>query len=166
MEVLLVNNSRGVSLLEIVIAAFILAIAFIPILRMVDFGSVATAKVGHYAKATRLAQELIEECKHVPFKVYQKHYSALASGDSFTVHPQFYKETAKSIEAFFEENKDTMKDYGCNANLKAKKNDLEQIVEVWFEVEIFWREMGKKDDERFGRRIVRAGNSYYNAEAM
>ncbi|GAB4269716.1 MAG: hypothetical protein Kow0029_05920 [Candidatus Rifleibacteriota bacterium] len=160
------KRKSGVSLLEIVISAFILAVALIPILRLVDFGSVSTAKVGHYAKATRLAQELIEECKHVPFKVYQKHYADLASGESFTVHPQFYKETAKSIEAFFEENKDTMKDYGCNANLKAKKNDLDQISEVWFEVEIFWRDKGKKEDERFGRRIVRAGNAYYNAEAM
>lgn len=160
------KKTQGLSLLEIVLSAFILAVAFIPILRMVDFGSASTAKVGHYAKATRLAQELVEECKHVPFKVYQKHYAELASGESFTVHPQFYKETSKTIETFFEENKDTMKDYGCNANLKAKKNDLEQIVEVWFEVEVFWRDKGQKDDERFGRRIVRAGNAYYNAEAM
>lgn len=157
---------RGVTLLEIVIAALILAIAFIPILRMVDFGSVATSKVGHYAKATRLAQELIEECKHVPFKVYQKHYSDLASGDSFEVHPQFYKETAKSIEKFFEENKDSMKDYGCVANLKAKKNDLEQIAEVWFEVEIFWRDRGLKENESLEKRIVRAGNAYFNSEAI
>ncbi len=159
-------NKKGATLLEIVIAAFILAVAFIPILRLVDFGSTSTAKVGHYAKATRLAQELIEECKHVPFKVYQKHYSDLASGNSFDVHPQFYKETAKSIESFFKENIDAMKDYGCTATLKAKKNDLDQIVEVWFEVEIFWRDKGTKEDERFGRRVVRAGNAYYNSEAI
>jgi len=157
---------RGLTLLEIVISASILAIAFIPILRLVDFGSVSTAKIGHYGKATRLAQELIEECKHVPFKVYQKHYSDLASGNSFDVHPQFYKETAKSIESFFEESKDSLKDYGCKATLKAKKNDLDQIVEVWFEVEIFWRDKGKKEDERFGLRVVRAGNAYYNSEAI
>ena len=45
----------GVTLLEIVIAAAILAIAFIPILRLVDFGAVSTTKV-HVAKAARLAQ--------------------------------------------------------------------------------------------------------------
>jgi hypothetical protein len=167
MEVFLMKRCKpGVTLLEIVIAAFILAVALIPILRMVDFGAVSTAKVGHYAKATRLAQELIEECKHVPFKVYQRHYADLASGDSFTVHPQFYKETAKSIESFFTENEDTMKDYGCEANLKARKNELEQIVEVWFEVEIFWRDKGRKENENSGRRVVRAGNAYYNAEAI
>jgi len=167
MEGQLMKNARhGVTLLEIVIAAFILAVAFIPILRLVDFGSASTAKVGHYAKATRLAQELIEECKHVPFNVYQKHYSDLASGNTFDVHPQFYKETAKSIESFFAENIDSIKDYGCSATLKAKKNDLDQIVEVWFEVEIFWRDKGKKEDERFGRRVVRAGNAYFNSEAI
>ncbi len=156
----------GATLIEIVIAAFILAVAFIPILRLVDFGSVSTAKTGHYAKATRLAQELIEECKHVPFKVYQKHYSDLASGNAFDVHPQFYKETAKSIESFFKDNIDALKDYGCTATLKAKKNDLDQIVEVWFEVEIFWRDKGLKEDDRTGRRVVRAGNAYYNSEAI
>lgn len=160
------SKKAAATLIEIVIAAFILAVAFIPILRLVDFGSVSTAKTGHYAKATRLAQELIEECKHVPFKVYQKHYSDLVSGNSFDVHPQFYKETAKSIESFFKDNVDSLKDYGCTATLKAKKNDLEQIVEVWFEVEIFWRDKGKKEDERFGRRVVRAGNAYYNSEAI
>lgn len=163
---MLSHRKYGATLLEIVIAAFILAIAFIPILRLVDFGSVSTAKTGHYAKATRLAQELIEECKHVPFKVYQKNYNDLASGNTFDIHPQFYKETAKSIESFFTENIDSLKDYGCTATLKAKKNDLDQIVEVWFEVEIFWRDKGLKEDERAGRRVVRAGNAYYNSEAI
>lgn len=162
----MIGKRFGVTLLEIVISALIMAVAFIPILRLVNFGGTSTQKVGHYAKATRLAQEMIEECKHVPFKVYQRHYADLASGGSFAVNPQFYKETAKSIEAFFEENNDTMKDYGCNANLKAKKNDLEQIVEVWFEVEIFWRDKGSKDNENLSKRVVRAGNAYYNAEAI
>lgn len=156
----------GVTLLEIVIAAAILAIAFIPILRLVDFGAVSTTKVGHVAKAARLAQELIEECKHVPFKVYQRHYSDLVSGNSFDIHPQFYKETGKSIESFFNDSKDFLKDYGCKAFLKAKKNDLEQIVEVWFEVEIFWRERGNKDNPDSPLRSVKCGNAYYNSEAI
>ena len=79
---------KGATLIEVVIAIFILACAFLPILRVVDYGSVSTAKIGHYAKATRLAQELIEECKHVPFKVYQKTYSDLGQGQSFDIHPQ------------------------------------------------------------------------------
>lgn len=40
----------GVTLLEIVIAAAILAIAFIPILRLVDFGAVSTTKVGMWQR--------------------------------------------------------------------------------------------------------------------
>jgi hypothetical protein len=166
LAVILIADKKGLSLLEIVISAFIIAVAFIPIIRTVDYGATSTAKIGHYAKATRLAQELIEECKHVPFKVYQRHYTDLTTGESFTVHPQFYKETSKSIETFFEENSDTMKDYGCEANLTVRKNDLDQIIEVWFEVEIFWRDKGTKDDERFGRRVVRAANAYYNSEAI
>ena len=66
------NNKRAATLIEVVIAILILACAFFPILRVVDYGSVSTAKIGNYAKATRLAQELIEECKHVPFSLWKK----------------------------------------------------------------------------------------------
>ena len=52
------------------------------------------------------------------FKVYQRHYSDLASGNSFDIHPQFYKETGKSIESFLMTAK-ILKDYGCRP-LKAR----------------------------------------------
>lgn len=158
-------GKNGVTLIEIVISALILAVAFIPILRVVNFGSKSTAKIGNYAKAARLAQQLIEECKHVPFKVVQKTYTGLKDNQEFDVNPQFYKQTQKSIEKFFNDNKSAMKDYGFTAKLKPHLNALNQITEVWFNVEIFWRDMGKKDDAKRPKRIVRAGNAYYNSEA-
>ena len=162
----MIKFNRGVTLLEVVIAAFVLAIAFLPILRVVNFGSVSTVKIGNYAKASKLAQELIEECKHVPFKVYQKEYEKLGSGESFPVNPQFYKNTSKSMEEFFDEKKGFVKDFDCKAELKAKKNAMNQIVEIWFNVEILWREKGKADDKRFAERRVRAGNAYFNADSI
>ncbi len=161
-----IRNKFGATMIEIVIAVFILAIAFFPILRVVDVGSVNTAKIGNYAKATRLAQELIEECKHVPFKVYQKQYADLGSGESFDIHPQFYKETQKSLESFLKESKDKLKDFDCTATLKAKKNELNQIVEVWFNVEMTWRDMGAANNTKFAERKVRVGNAYFNSEAF
>lgn len=157
-------NRKGVTLLEIVIAAFILAIAFIPVLRVVDFGAVATVKVGNQARAARLAQQLIEECKHVPFQVYQRSptYNDLADGVSEDIMEDFYKETAKSIQDFFDENRDSFREYGKEAKLRLRKNELQQIVEVWFDVEIFWQDSA---DGEGVRRVVRAGNAYYNTEA-
>jgi hypothetical protein len=146
-------KKTGTSLIEIIIAIFILACAFLPILRVVDYGSVSTAKIGHYAKATRLAQELIEECKHVPFKSYQKYYTTLTPDKEFDIHPEFYKETKANIEKFMTEGgekgtKDKLKDFTYKAILTVKKNDLDLISEVWFEVEISWYDVGKISDAK------------------
>ena len=159
------NNRKGVTLLEIVISALILAVAFIPILRVVDFGSKSTVKIGNYSKAARLAQQLIEECKHVPFKLYEDTYTGLDDSKEFAVNEEYYKETKKSIENFFKDNKSAMKDYGCKANLRPRINKMNQIEELWFEVEIYWCDIGKKKEDSPIRRIVRAGNAYYNPEA-
>ena len=157
---------KGATLIEVVIAIFILACAFLPILRVVDYGSVSTAKIGHYAKATRLAQELIEECKHVPFKVYQRTYDKMSNGQSFDINPQFYKETQANIEKFITDSKDSLKDFECKATLRANKNDLDQIVEVWFEVEISWYDIGKISDQKGEKRSIKIGNAYFNSEVL
>ena len=158
--------NRGATLVEVVIALLILACSFLPILRVVDYGSVNTAKIGNYAKATRLAQELIEECKHVPFKVYQRTYANMSDGQSFDINPQFYKETQANIEKFISESKDSLKEFECNASLRANKNDLDQIVEVWFEVEISWYDIGKISDAKGEKRTIKVGNAYFNSEVL
>lgn len=158
----------GFTFLEVIIAAVILALAFFPIMRVVDFGGVSTVKINNSSKAARLAQELIEECKHVPFRVYQTNpnYAGLADGASFDIQPDYYQKTRKSIEEFRDANKQSLKDFAYLAKLKIKKNGVNQIKEIWFEVEISWREKGKKDDTTQPLRKVRAGNAAYNAEAI
>ena len=156
---------EGATLIEIVIAVMIMACSFLPILRVVAYGSVNTSKVSNYSKATRLAQELIEECKHVPFKVYQKQYSDLGQGEKFSVNPQFYKETQASIEKFKSESKDVLKEFTCTADVTVKKNELNQINELWFEVEMVWKDLGNLDNSVSAERKVRAGNAYFNTEA-
>lgn len=162
----ILKKRSAATLIEVVIAIFILAIAFLPIMRVVDYGSTSTTKIGHYAKATRLAQDLIEECKHVPFKVYQTTYGELAEGQSFIINEEFYKDTKKSIDDFREESKDKLKEFDCQANLKVKKNDLQQICEIWFEVEIGWYDLGKIGDEKGTKRTVKVGNAYFNSEVL
>ncbi|MBF0407043.1 MAG: hypothetical protein HQM10_06805 [Candidatus Riflebacteria bacterium] len=161
-------RKSAMSLLEVVLAAVIICLAFLPILRVVDFGSVSTVKVNTYSKAARLAQELIEECKHVPFKVYQNNpnYKNLADNVYEIVQQDYYRKTMKSIEEFMEQNKQSLKDFGYDARLKVKRNNLNQIKEIWFEVEIKWRERGKKDEIAQQELRVRAGNAMYNSEAM
>ncbi|MBF0499703.1 MAG: hypothetical protein HQM09_06200 [Candidatus Riflebacteria bacterium] len=52
------------------------------------------------------------------------------------------------------------------AKLKLKRTPLNQIREIWFEVEINWRDRGKKDEANQPQRRVRAGSAVYNSEAM
>ncbi|MBF0548208.1 MAG: prepilin-type N-terminal cleavage/methylation domain-containing protein [Candidatus Riflebacteria bacterium] len=162
------KTNTGVTLMEVLIASVIIALAFIPILRLIDFGSVSTVKVNTYSKGARLAQELIEECKHVPFKVYQNNpnYKNLPDGVYEIVQPDYYKKTQKSIDEFMDQNKQSLKDFGFDAKLKVKRNSLNQIKEIWFEVEIKWRERGKKDNVDQPELRARAGNAIYNSEAM
>ncbi|MBP5470542.1 MAG: hypothetical protein J6Z11_15005 [Candidatus Riflebacteria bacterium] len=162
----ILKKRSATSLIEVVIAIFILAVAFLPIMRVVDYGSTSTSKIGHYAKATRLAQDLIEECKHVPFKVYQTTYGELEEGKDFIINEEFYKDTKKSIDDFREESKDKLKEFDCKANLRVKKNDLGQISEVWFEVEIGWYDLGKISNGKGEKRKVKVGNAYFNSEVL
>ncbi|MBI3038298.1 hypothetical protein HYY75_04480 [bacterium] len=137
------NKKSGVTLLEIVIASAIIVIAFIPIMTLISTGSKSTAKSGNLSKATRLVQELIEECRHVSFKEYP----------------------LKSIDEFRDLNKKSLKDFLFSANLRFCKNDLKQIKEVWLEAEIQWRDIGRTDGENTANnelRVVRAGNGICN----
>lgn len=157
---------RGVTLLEIVISALILAVAFIPILRVVTTGSTSTVKIGNYAKAANLARQLIEECKHVPFKEIQSDYKDLADGKSFEIKQEYYAETLKNLEKFREDNKSAMKDFDLNADLKVRMSEYNQIKEAWLSVEISWFDKGKIEGNKLTKRIVRAGSAYYNPEAI
>lgn len=163
------NKNYGATLIEIVIAILILACAFIPILRLVDYGSVNTTKIGNYARATRLAQELIEECKHIPFSAYKDTYGDLKDGDEFDVNEDFYKETQKSIQEFMKEGAKNSKEFFLEVKPKVKvyKNEsYNQITEVWFKVEMTFFDMGNKDNGKGGKRTIKVSNAYHNPEAI
>lgn len=159
---------KGTTLIEIVIAVLILAVAFIPILRLVDYGSVNTTKIGNYARATRLAQELIEECKHIPFKAYKDVYGELGDGQEYEVAEDFYKETKKSIDKFMAEEAKNSKQFffETKPKLKVYKNEFNQIKEVWFFVEMTFFDRGNKDNGKGGKRTIKVSNAYHNPEAI
>ncbi len=163
-------NQKGTSLIEIIIAVFIIACAFIPILRLVDYGSVSTAKIGNYAKATRLAQELIEEFKHVPFKVINDTYKDFPVGEwrDEGIPESYYSETQRKIEEFRTEGEKTksVKDFDCKTKVKIYKNDFDQINEIWLEVEIGWYDMGTIEKAKGTKRLIKVANAYHNAEAI
>lgn len=149
---------KGVTLIEIVIAVFIVAIALIPILYTVQYGNKSTVKVNNYAEVAKLAQGLIEECKHVPFWRYRDNYQGLARDTWEVVNQNYYPKTYAAIDQF----KTVLKSLDLKAELKiVKNNDL--IREVWIRVHATWKEGDGTTDQT--PRELRLANAIRNPEA-
>jgi len=153
------KKRTGLSMLEIMIGVFIFAIAFIPLFRLVQYGGKSTVKINNYSKVARLAQRLIEECKHVPFKVYLKDYQEMNSGDTFVVNQNYYPQTLEAINEFNEE----LKSLTVEAELTVKKLPDNRISEVWINVDATWKE-GDGTTEGDNKRQLRLGNAIRNPD--
>lgn len=153
------NNRQGLSTLEIMIGVLIIAIAFLPAFRVIQYGSKATVKVNNYSKVARLAQGLIEECKHVPFKIYVKDYQEMASGETFVVNQNYYPKTLENIEAASSE----IKSLRIEAELTVKKETDNRISEVWIRVKANWKE-GDGTTQGDVDRELRLGNAIRNPD--
>ena len=153
------KSSRGWSLLEVLIAVAIIVIAFIPLINLVSSSAVSTVKVGNYAKASGLLTKFLEEVKHVPFSRYQKNYDQLKGGEPVAVPVEFYPDTLASIK---EMKKD--KEFWLEATMQASKNDFDQLVEISFKAEIFWRERGNRDATSEPERSLRDFALIFNPE--
>jgi prepilin-type N-terminal cleavage/methylation domain-containing protein len=62
------NNEDGYSLVEVIVAIMILAIAILPMVSMFDAGLRASALGSNYDKARALANEKLEEIKALPYR--------------------------------------------------------------------------------------------------
>lgn len=153
------KNRQGLSTLEIMIGVLIIAIAFLPAFRVIQYGSKATVKVNNYSKVARLAQGLIEECKHVPFKIYVKDYQDMASGETFVVNQNYYPKTLENIELAGRE----IKNLRVEADLTVKKEPDNRISEVWIRVKARWKE-GDGTTQGEVDRELRLGNAIRNPD--
>lgn len=153
------NRRQGLSTLEIMIGVLIIAIAFLPAFRVIQYGSKATVKVNNYSKVARLAQRLVEECKHVPFKIYLKDYQEMGSGDTFVVNQNYYPKTLEAIEEFTNE----LKNLKVEADLTVKKEPDNRISEVWIRVKATWKE-GDGTTQGDINRELRLGNAIRNPD--
>lgn len=154
-------KTRGVTLMEILIGVFIIAIAFIPILSAVQFGNRSTVKINNYSKATKLAQGLIEECKHVPIKKYQDKVKATTDGSLTAVDKEFFPQSSKEFLDFGQ----SLKEFAYVAQMKVLRHpdDKEKIREIWIQVEVNWKE-GDGTTAAVPRQ-VKVGNAIHNPES-
>jgi prepilin-type N-terminal cleavage/methylation domain-containing protein len=130
---------RGWSLIEILVAIAIVAIAFIPLVNLVSFNAVSTVKVGNYAKASNILTKFMEEVKHLPIKKFQEDAPEIMGGSEITIPEKFYPDTLASLVEMKKE-----KEFWFRASMKAQKNQFGQLVEVAITAEVQWRERGDK----------------------
>ncbi|HNV69909.1 MAG TPA: hypothetical protein PKO06_09440 [Candidatus Ozemobacteraceae bacterium] len=157
----IVIRSRGVGMLEILIAAAIIAVAFIPILSAIQFGNRSTVKINNYSKAAKLAQSLIEECKHTPIKKYAEKYKSTPDKTLTDIAEEYYPVSAKEFKEFGK----SLKDFKYKAQLKPLRHpdDKDKLREVWIQVEVNWRE---GDGTTVNQpRTLRIGNALHNPDS-
>lgn len=153
-------QSKGLTLVEVLVAVAVIVIAFIPIVNLVSSNAVSTVKVGNYAKASGLMTKFLEEVKHIPFPVYQEQYEELQAGTPVAVPVKYYPDTLASIE---EMKKD--KEFWIEATMKASKNEYSQLVEIAFIVELYWHDRGDKSQTNEAKRSLKDYALIFNPEA-
>lgn len=157
----MIDKRFGVTLIEVVIAAAILALAFIPIVNLISSSATTTVKVGNYAKASDLLAKFMEEVKHVPMKVYEEKIPQLLAGEEATIPEEFYQDTLKS----FTELKKEDKEFWLENKIKAEVNNYKQIVELGISAQITWKEKGNKEATSQPDRSLRDYALIFNSEA-
>ncbi len=150
---------KGMSLLEVLIAVGIIAVAFIPLTRLISSNAVSTVKVGNYAKASELMTKFLEEVKHTPFTKYHEDFDALKPGEKISVPEKFYPDTLDSLKELKKE-----KEFWIEAQMKATANEFDQLVELAFTAEIFWRERGDRSQENEPVRSLKDFALLFNPE--
>ncbi len=155
---------NGITLVEVVVAAFILVIAFIPIYRLMSHSATVSVKVGNAAKAADLMAKFMEEVKHTPLKLYEEKMSINGANEyTITIPEEFYADTTKAIE---ELKKEEDKEFWIEkTEAKAKVNKYKQIVEMCVSCQINWKEKGNRDASSQRDQFLRDYGLIFNAEA-
>ena len=158
------KNKKGFTVVEVVVAAFILAVAFIAIGKVISSSSTNSVKVANKAKAADLMAKLMEEIKHIPIKVYEEKMPDLfTSTENVKLPEEFYQDVTKDLNE--------LKDSGdkefwfSEVSAKAECNDYKQIIELHISCQIDWREKGGQKDTSQREQSLRDYAVIFNSEA-
>ncbi len=151
----------GFTIVEIMVAVAIVVIAFFPLLTLITSDYTLATKTSNQSKAAAVINKLIEEVKHVPFTTWLKECPALAEGKAIPIPEKYYSETSASI---LELKKADDREFWLEATMQGTKNDAGQLVEIYFQVELRWRDQGSKETESKPERRLRASALVFNPE--
>lgn len=155
------QQKKGITLVEIVVAAAILALAFIPVVNLISRSATSTVKVGNYAKASDLLAKLMEELTYHPMGLYEEKLPKLLDGSEVQIGEEFYSQTVKNLQELAKDDKE----FWVEAKAKAETNKHKQIVELGIYAQISWNERGQKTATGEPERSLRDYSLIFNSEA-
>lgn len=151
------RRSIGATLIEIVLSVLIVGIAFLAIFSVIQFGSKSTVKINNYSKAFRLAQEFIEEFKHLPIGYFLNDNDIVSAESWFECNKDKYcPKTRKSIDEFKNELKSLM----FYPEVKVVKNSTGSVKFILIRVQVDWKEGDGTTNVK--PRQIRLANAIYN----
>jgi prepilin-type N-terminal cleavage/methylation domain-containing protein len=159
------NRTRGFTLIEILVALAIIVFGFTAVMRLVSSGYEFTVSGNQRAKANRLLQELIEEAMFVPIAEYTRFYGTNLGVSWIDLVDRFYPKAHKSLNEFRSANEKSWKEFAFEAQVKARKNELGQVVLLSLVAKIQWREQGRIGNQASPLREITAGTIVSNPEA-
>lgn len=162
------TGPRGVSLVEVLITVAILVLVIIGLSKVITGSDTHTGRIGQVARATRLLQQIIEECQSRPLSQYQKLFAgqtAQAGRVTCRLDATFFPNAENAITAFRTEYEKSLQFFTCRVEAKPFFNSLAQIREVWLEAEIRWTEHRPESGAASATpRVLRAGGLISNLE--
>lgn len=148
-------------MIEILVAVAIIVLALLPLLRLITGNYTATSKTSNQSKAAAIISRLIEEVKHVPFATYVKECPDILQEKAFPIPDKFYPETLSALD---EQKKTGDREYWVETSMTGSRNDSNQLVEIYFQAEIRWRDRGGKATTSEPERRMRASALVFNPE--
>ncbi len=162
------TGSRGMSLVEVLIAVVILVLVIIGLSRVITGSDAHTGRIGQVARAVRLVQQIIEECQSRPLLQYQSLFSRRADqtgSASCELDRTFFPNAETAVNAFRTEYEKSLQFFTCRVEAKPVFNSLAQIREIWLEAEIRWTEPRPESGTASAvPRVLRAGGLISNLE--
>ncbi|MBP7635187.1 prepilin-type N-terminal cleavage/methylation domain-containing protein [Candidatus Ozemobacteraceae bacterium] len=155
------QHRNGITMIEIMVAVAIIALALLPLLRLISGNYTATARTSNQSQAAAILNRLIEEVKHVPFTTYVKECPDVMQDKKLAIPEKYYPET---ISALNEQKKTGDREFWVETSMTGTKNESNQLVEIYFEAEIRWRDRGGKSTVNQPERRLRATALVFNPE--
>ena len=150
------------TLVEVLVAIFIVALAFLPLLGVLRGDATVTFKTGNVNKSAAILNRLMEDLKHIPLAMYLKECPDLAKKELIPIDSRFFADTLAKIQEY--QSRHFPRQYVLRPWMQGTMNEAGQLVELYLQLEIECRDRPDPDKKTPPQR-VRAATIIFNHDA-